>query len=91
MKRAVRDDPVEAVIVSAFTAAGISFVRERDGGTLELDFHLPDLNVYVECKQFHTDRIAAQMKRAPNVICIQGMEAARAFARMIELAKSTGY
>lgn len=76
-------DPVEKIIEDALTDAGVAFKREVESDTCRLDFYLPDVGVYIECKQFHTPRIADQMARAPNVIAIQGMDAARAFAAMI--------
>lgn len=77
-------DPVEAVIEKALADAKIRFERGRgqpvDAG---LDFYLPDLGIYIECKQFHTERIAEQMSRAENVIAIQGMKAAIIFGKLI--------
>lgn len=74
-------DPMEREIATALQAAGISY---RVGyATKELDFHLIDFDVWIECKQFHSDRISEQMARHPNVIAIQGLGAAKAFARML--------
>lgn len=77
-------DPIEAIVASALTSAGVAF--ERDGANTSrppLDFYLPDFDLYIEVKQFHSDRIAGQMAKAENVIAIQGRAAALAFARMI--------
>ena len=75
-------DPVEKIIAEALTAKGIRFIHNGHGEITEknLDFYLPDYDVYIECKQFHTDRSSEQLKRHPNVILIQGMEAAKLFA-----------
>lgn len=79
---AVRD-PVEKVIAKALAEAGIAFVTEQEGAPNDLDFYLPDFGVHIEVKRFHAARIAAQMERAPNVIAIQGMEAAEFFAAVL--------
>lgn len=49
-----------------------------------LDFYLPDLDIYIEVKQFHSDRIAKQMARRPNVIAIQGRGAVLTFCAMLK-------
>lgn len=77
------DDPVELLVAEAFDRAGVRYIHESDNKDQRLDFWLPDQSVMVECKQFHTDRVAAQIAPHPNVIVIQGMGAARAFAAMI--------
>ncbi len=62
-------DPMERQIADALTRAGIAFTTDHEA---RLDFYLPDANVHIEVKQFHSDRIAEQMARAPNVIAVQG-------------------
>jgi len=56
-------------------AAGIRYRRDDQttNGT-QLDFYLPDFDIYIEVKRFHTNRIAEQMSRGKNVIAIQGMD-----------------
>lgn len=77
-------DPIEAIVAEALSKAGIRYLHENDRkGDLALDFYLPELDTYIEVKQFHSDRIARQMAQAPNVIAIQGRDAAKAFAAMI--------
>jgi hypothetical protein len=49
-----------------------------------LDFYLPDFDVYVEIKQFHSNRIAEQMSRRDNVIAIQGRKAMDCFEKMMK-------
>lgn len=73
-------DPMEAMIYSALTEAGIRFRTNwpphPTGGngqnSPQIDFYLPDHDLYIEVKQFHSDRIARQMAIAPNVIAVQG-------------------
>lgn len=78
-------DPMEKIIADALTDARIPFVREGDvkGSTQTLDFYLPEQDVYIEVKQFHSDRIAAQMSRAPNVIAAQGRPGVEFLAHLI--------
>ncbi len=77
-------DPIELIIANGLTTAGIAFVHESEGLIPRLDFYLPGRDIYIEVKQFHSERIAQQMAQAPNVIAIQGREAALAFAAMIK-------
>lgn len=77
------NDPIEKIVAGALTRAGIRFTHESEGHSPPLDFHLPDLGLFIEVKHFHSPRIARQMAQAENVIVIQGRGAAEAFARMI--------
>lgn len=74
-------DPMEKIIREALSDADIRFVCDGEGETKKLDFYLPDDDLYIEVKRFHSDRIGEQMSRAENVIAIQGMKAAEFFAR----------
>jgi len=76
-------DPVESVIATALDARGIAYLTESQPGSAGLDFLLTDAGVHIECKRFHSPRICEQMSRAPNVIAIQGMEAAELFAALV--------
>lgn len=78
-------DPLERIVERALQRAKIRYVPDRDGKVPEnLDFHLPDLGVFVEVKAMHTPRISDQMARAPNVIALQGEAAVRFFADVVE-------
>lgn len=77
-------DPMEQAIAEALTRAGILFVHEEEHlSEHPLDFYLPDFETYIEVKQFHSDRIGAQMAKAPNIIAVQGREAVSVFCQMI--------
>lgn len=74
----------ENVIRAGLDARGIRYVfhgehkgRAADELQRGLDFYLPDFGIYIECKDYHSDRIAGQMARAANVIAVQGEDAAR--------------
>jgi hypothetical protein len=47
--------------------------------------HLPDFFVYIEVKQFYSDRLTEQLKAHDNVILLQGRKAVDAFARCLSL------
>lgn len=84
------NDPIERTIAEALEASGIEFKPNPEN---HLDFELPRhelfsnsvVPVYIECKQFHSDRIAEQCSRADNVIVIQGAEAAKLFASLLRV------
>jgi hypothetical protein len=65
-------DPMEMLIADALSRAGVRFEHDFSGKTKGLDFYLPDHDLYIEVKRFHSDRISEQMSRAPNVIAVQG-------------------
>lgn len=63
---------MEALVAQALTRAGIGYSRDEGGGNPSgLDFGLEN-GVQIEVKRFHTDRIAEQMSRAPDVVAVQG-------------------
>lgn len=78
------NDPMERLVEHALRRAGIRYEVDRDGAVpANLDFYLPDHDVYLEVKRFHSDRIAEQMSRAANVIAVQGETAIRFFCERI--------
>lgn len=78
----VMEDPMEAIVAQALTAAGVGFSRDLGGENPSgLDFRLSD-GVEIEVKRFHTPRIADQMARAENVIAIQGKAAVEHYAAL---------
>lgn len=76
-------DPIESIVADALTEAGIAFERQPD----HPDLWLSDYGIGIECKQFHTDRIAEQTARWPQVIVVQGREAAEALAHLLIAGK----
>jgi len=75
--------PIESKISEALDKAKIIYVEEVDERSKGMDFYLVDLDVHIECKQFHTDRISEQMSRSSNVIAVQGIKAAELFSDLL--------
>ena len=76
-------DPMERCVEKALVKAGINFVGENDPRANNLDFYLPDFDLHIEVKQFHSPRISGQMAKVPNILVLQGLGAAEAFDRML--------
>lgn len=76
-------DPLELEVANALTEKGIAFVHESQGTGQRLDFYLPQFEIYMEVKRYHTPRIEQQMALQENVILIQGSKAVHAFLAMI--------
>ena len=82
-------DPVEATVARALQRAGYQFEHEKllDPDAVppsrRLDFYIPMLDLWIECKQFSSERTTRQLHGLTNVILIQGMAAAKAFEQMI--------
>jgi len=76
---------MEEMVERWLIANGITYRRADDMET-RLDFYLPDFNVYIECKRFHTERIKDQIERAPDVIVIQGMGSIRFLEALVSRA-----
>lgn len=80
-------DPIERIVAAALHDRGIAFARDGDISGVDtngLDFRLMGVDVYIECKQFHTSRTCQQLSRVDNVIAIQGRAAAEMFAEMLK-------
>ena len=86
LEQCFTNDPVERIVAEALTAAGYEWRHEghpaRRGDPVTLDFEIVG-GPHVEVKRFHTPRVGAQLAQAENVILIQGIEAARWFAEML--------
>lgn len=76
-------DPMESKLAAILDGLGVSYVK--NDAVSGLDFYLLNYDVYIEVKQFHSNRIAEQMSRRPNVIVIQGMESLNALERLLLL------
>ena len=77
-------DPLEKIVAKVLDEYNIRYLAGHDVPN-RLDFYLPDGDVYIEVKQFHSYRISEQCSRAPNVIVLQGIGAVNAFVSLIRL------
>ena len=75
-------DPMERIIEKALISIGeiyqVGHENEHD-----LDFYLPYRDIYIEVKQFHSDRISKQTAKVDNIIVLQGVKACELFAALI--------
>lgn len=78
-------DPLEKIVAGALDYAGIRYLHESaDKSTCcGLDFYLPGHATFIEVTAYHTPRKIEQMRRARNIILIQGAAAAETFALML--------
>lgn len=77
-------DPMERIIEEALIEAGIPYLTDHGGqNSTRLDFELPEHDLSIEVKRFHSPRAETQIARAENVILAQGEAAVRALAAMI--------
>ncbi len=77
-----KGDPMEEMVERWLLANGIAYRRADDMKT-RLDFFLPDFDVYIEVKRYHTPRINKQLERAPDVIIIQGKASMRFLEHLV--------
>lgn len=79
-------DHLEKLVGDSLTEARINFDHESEGGIAAefgLDFYIPAADVFIEVKQYHSDRIAKQTARANDVIVLQGENAVKLFATLL--------
>jgi hypothetical protein len=67
-------DHLETKVADALNHVGIEFIHESENAEQVLDFYLPFFDVFIEIKQFHSDRISKQMSSKENVIAVQGIK-----------------
>ena len=72
-------------MTAVLNGAGITFTRpEGDkADPTTLDYYLPDLDLYIEVKQFHSDRIAKQLSAVPQMtsaLVLVGPKSVEAFS-----------
>ena len=77
-------DPLEKIVEEALIEAGIRYELEAESTAgHRLDFHLPDFDIAIEVKAFHTPRIDKQLERHGQVILLQGKNAVEGFAALL--------
>ena len=79
LKPIVYGDELERYIGETLFEAGIRFERPE-----RLDFFLPDNNVFLEIKRFHSERSSDQLHSQDNIILIQGKESVLFFCNILK-------
>lgn len=74
MRKIHFSDHLEKQLAEALENSGIEYIHESEKGNQNLDFYLPYFDLYIEVKQYHSDRISKQMSSKDNVIAIQGIK-----------------
>lgn len=80
-------DHLEKKVAEALYEVGIEFVHESENKEQVLDFYLPFFDVYIEVKQFNTDRISKQMSSKDNVIAVKGTKSVNLLVTMLLRSK----
>jgi hypothetical protein len=85
---------LEKQMANLLRSADIDFTRpERDrSDPTTLDFYLPDFDLYIEVKQFHTDRITRQLAAVPDrktAIMLMGPSAISDFERLVAAIRAS--
>jgi hypothetical protein len=80
-------DHLEKQLANSLYEANIDFVHESESEVIDLDLFLPGSQVYIEVKQYHTPRIAAQTERHENIIVLQGKESVNYFCSLLNNIK----
>lgn len=79
--------PLEYRVKQALDNAGLRYTRPEKGAG-RLDFYVTDWDVFVEVKNWMTDRLPGQVTNTPRadgrVIILVGMPAVEVFAQLIE-------
>ena len=76
-------DHLEQMIGDALQEKGVIFTHESEVSGQRLDFHLPVSNVYIEVKQFYSERCSDQLMNHENVILLQGKQSVLSFINFI--------
>jgi hypothetical protein len=77
-------DFLEKAIGEKLMQKNIKFSHESQGINIGLDFYLYDYDIYIEIKQYHSDRIALQLSRQENVIVLQGKKSVAYFLKLLD-------
>lgn len=71
-------DELEKQIGDTLVKCGINFNRNQ-----RLDFYLPDFDIYIEVKKYHSERSNSQLASQDNIILIQGKKAIDFFCKRL--------
>lgn len=76
-------NPLEIEIANALNEKGIRFIHESQAVEQRIDFYLPEFNIYIEVKEYYSERSDKQLKANDEIILIQGKKAMFAFLALI--------
>lgn len=79
MKKYYYSDELEEKIGQALQEANILFTKNQ-----RLDFFLPDFDVFIEVKKYHSDRSSSQLASEENVILLQGAKSISFFCKLLK-------
>lgn len=65
-------DDLEQRVGELLKKVGIKAIHESINKESALDFYLPDYEIYIEIKKYHSDRVINQLKSRDNIILVQG-------------------
>lgn len=83
MRKIYYADDLERTIGEKLTDLNVEFVHESENKNQQLDFYLPTFDIYIEVKQFYSNRVTAQLYAQQNVILIQGRKSMDALMKLI--------
>lgn len=79
-------DHLELAVAEMLLDLKINFIHESQNNGSNLDFYLPDFDVFIEVKQFHTDRVNKQLASQENVILIQGKKSIEMLKKLLTVS-----
>ena len=81
------EQAVEEQLAKTLDDVGIQYVHESENKEQRLDFYLPFFDVYIEVKQYHSERISDQMSSKDNVIALQGIKSVQFLTTVLKRSK----
>ena len=82
-KRQITDD-LELAVAESLSDAGILFTHSLQPPYHKLDFYLPEHDIYIEVKKFHTERVCKQLHTQENIILIQGRKSVEFMKKILK-------
>lgn len=78
-------NPLEVAIENILKARGLKYTCNQ-----RLDFYLPDYDMYIEVKEYPSERSSAQLESQENVILIQGKKSVEFFKDLLINTQQNG-
>jgi hypothetical protein len=76
-------DDLEERISKLLNFMNVEFTHESENKEQVLNFYLPQHDIYIEVKKFHTDKVNNQLKLKDNVILFQGIKTIKFLEDMV--------